>query len=748
MADHHDEGTHSGISGGIQHGPVLQGRDFNNVQIVTNQAAAPPVALVQLPALVAGFTGRDAELAEITALLDPAANGGAVVVCAVAGMPGVGKTALAVQAAHAARQAGRFPGGVLFIDLHGYHEAPVRPDQALDALLRALGVAAEDISPTTDERATRYRSELARIDRPILIIADNASSEAQVQPLLPGPGPHRVIVTSRHTLGRLDARILDVNVLNVDAGVALLDAALRKARPADDRIAADRPGAVRLAEICGGLPLALQISAALLRSDETRTVGDLAGELSDEVRLKRLAYDDDGGTSTWPVAAAFELSYRQLGEAAARVFRLLPVNPGPDVSTAAAAALADLPMDEVRRLMRQLVRAHLVEKAAGAPGRWRMHDLLRLYARQLTDARAEADEQERARDRLLGYYLETARAADAHLRPPGTPVPAVFASRDEALAWLDTQRPSLVGAVSAGRDQVAMELPLALCQYFYSRRLLDNWLDTLAISLETARKVGNRRQEGRALSKSGWALFEANRFSEGVKACREALDIFRETRQDEGEALINLGLNLRMMHNKQEANTAYLEQAATAYRDAVAIFRKIGDQHGEGLALSNLGRVLGGLGHFPEAIADGETAVTIFREINDRPEEGGALINLGESLRQAGKLEKAITTYKGAIRASQDVHNLYVEGQVHALLGRTYLELQQVDPAITCYRKALEVHREARDRRGEEDTLVSLSEVYKDLNQPDKVRKCLDAADILRIGGYYDLTDLLKGLAA
>lgn len=339
MADPGGGETRSTISGGSQ-GTVLQGRDFHDVHIGNIiQAAAAPVALAQLPALVAGFTGRGAELAQITALLDPAGDAGAVVVSAVAGLAGVGKTALAVQAGHAARQAGWFPGGVLFLDLHAYDDAPVQPGQALDALLRALGVPAQHIPPVAEQRAGLYRSRLAQISDPVLIIADNASSEAQVRPLLPGPGPHRVVVTSRHTLAGLGARLLDVAVLDEQAGVALLDGALRAARPGDDRIGADRRGAARLAGICGGLPLALQITAALLKADPSFTVSDMADELADEIRrLKALQYDDGSGTSAPSVAAAFKLSYRQLDEVTARVFRLLPVNPGPNVSTAAAAA--------------------------------------------------------------------------------------------------------------------------------------------------------------------------------------------------------------------------------------------------------------------------------------------------------------------------------------------------------------------------------------------------------------------------
>ena len=176
------------ISGGTQYGPVLQGGQFINPTFITGRAAAAPVALAQLPPLVTGFTGREAELAQVAGLLDPAADEGAVVVSAVAGLAGVGKTALAIHAGHAARKAGWFPGGVLFIDLHGYDQAPVQPGQALDALLRALGIPGEHIPDGTEQRAALYRSALAQVVEPVLIIADNASAEAQVRPLLPGPG--------------------------------------------------------------------------------------------------------------------------------------------------------------------------------------------------------------------------------------------------------------------------------------------------------------------------------------------------------------------------------------------------------------------------------------------------------------------------------------------------------------------------------------------------------------------------------
>ena len=206
-------------------------------------ATAAPIALAQLPASVAGFRGRDSELAVLIGLLSPAGAAGPVLVSAVAGLAGVGKSALAVQAGHAAQASGWFAGGVLFIDLHGYDQVPVQPSHALDALLRALGVSGEHIPPGAEERAGLYRSVLAGIIEPVLVIADNASSEAQVRPLLPGTGPHKMLITSRHTLAGLDARLIDVTVLGEKASIELLDATLRVAHPDDARVSRDRDAA-------------------------------------------------------------------------------------------------------------------------------------------------------------------------------------------------------------------------------------------------------------------------------------------------------------------------------------------------------------------------------------------------------------------------------------------------------------------------------------------------------------------------
>ena len=719
------------ISGGTFNGPVYQGRDF----IVIHPAPAP-VALAQLPPLAVGFTGREAELAEVAALLDPAANATAkaVVVSAVAGLAGVGKTALAVQAAHAAVSSGWFPGGALFIDLHGYDPSPVQPRQSLDALLRALGIRGEHIPEGTEQRAALYRSALAKVTGPVLIIADNASTEAQVRPLIPGPGPHRVIITSRHTLAGLRARLLDVAVLDQAAAVALLDAAVRAARPGDDRIGGEPAVAGRLAEVCGGLPLALQIIAALLVADPELSAADLAEQMVDEVRrLQALRYDDGSGVSAPSVAAAFELSYRQLDQDAALLFRLLPADPGPDVSAEAAAQLAGWPVDRVRAVIGQLTQAHLVEPA-GRPGRWRMHDLLRLYARQLPEV--GPGERDQAFGRVLAWYLRHAAAAEERLQARGdeVPVTAVFAGRADALAWLDDQRPNLVAAVAlaadTGRYQEAMALPLRLGEYLAWRRRFDDWLAVLEVSRATARQVNDEHNEGLALMDLGHALCEARRFEEAISACRDAVAIFGKTgyRLGEGMRLTNLGNALRAARR--------FEEAISVHQDAVAICRETGDRDGEGMALSNLGIALKEARRFEEAISACRDAVAIYRETGDRHGEGRALINLGGALRGARRFEEAISADQDAVAICRETGDRYGEGMVLSNLGYVLREARRFEEAISACRDAAAIYRENGDRHGEGMALNNLGGTLSLVRRfEEAISACRDAVAIFRETG-------------
>ncbi len=718
------------ISGGIQSGPVFQGRDFD---ITIQPRAAAPTALAQLPPQAAGFTGRDEQLARIIGLLDPAAEAGAIAVSA-AGLAGVGKTALAVAAGHAARQRGWFAGGVLFIDLHGYDAAPVAPGQALDALLRALGVPAEHIPPDADGRAGMYRSALAGLGEPVLIIADNASAEEQVRPLLPGGGPHRVVVTSRHTLAGLDARLLDITVLDGEASIRLLDTLIRTARPDDCRIAEDTPAASRLAQACGGLPLALQISAALLKADPGLACTDLAaGMESEHQRLEQLRYGDgSGGQAMLSVEAAFELSYQRLSLESARVFRLLPLIPGPDASTAAVAALTDLPPGQARGVLADLARAHLTEEIPAGAGRWQLHDLVRLYARRKCDQDADGAYYDQGMDRLFGYYLNTARAADDHLRAlPGTQVPDAFADRASALSWLDAERSCLVAAVTAAseqhRDEIAMLLPLHLAVYFDWRRRFDDQIATCTLSLAAAKKLAIQANEAAALSNLGIALTEVRRFDEAITAHQDAAAIYRETRDRHGEgtALGNLGIALREVRRYDEA--------ITAHQDAAAIYRETRDRHGEGTALNNLGIALREVRRYDEAITAHQDAAAIYRETRDHHGEGTALNNLGIALQQVRRYDEAITAHQDAAAIYRETRDHHSEGAALGNLGNALQQVHRYDEAITAHHADLAICRETGDRHGEGTALNNLGLALRHMRRYDEaITTHQDAAAIYR----------------
>ena len=658
--------------------------------------AAMSVVLAQLPPLIEGFIGRDSELAMLAGLLDPAA---ACLVVSVAGLAGAGKTTLAVRAGHAARERGWFGGGVLFIDLHGYDDLPVGPWQAFDALLRALRVPAERIPPSVEERAWLYRSVLAQIPDPVLLIADNASSEAQMRPLLPGTGRHKVMVTSRHTLAGLDARLVDVTVLGETASLVLLEEALRSARPGDDRISSDPNAAERLARMCGGLPLALRIAAALLKANPLLSAAELAEDLAVERdRLELLRYDDGSGPNAPSIAAAFGLSFRRLDDTSARMFRLLPFTPGPDVSTEAVAIMVDLPVGQVRGVLAGLARAHLVEAAPSGPSRWRMHDLLRIYAQRVSDEYADADGRQQSQERLLGYYLRAADAATDNLRRGP--------HQDDALAWLDEERASLVAAVSmaanSGLNQVAMRLPIVLVGYLDWRRRFDDILATTAISLNVSRRLGDKQQEGRALENLGYALRQVRRFVEAITVLQNAVAIYRETddRPGEGMALNNLGIALLEVRR--------FEEAITACQDAAAIFAALGDRDREGIGLDRLGEALREAGRPGEAVTAYQNALAIYRDTGDRHREGMGLDHLGEALRKAGRPGEAVTAYQNALAIYRDTGDRHREGMGLDHLGEALRKAGRPGEAVTAHQDAAAIFRETSDRHSEAGAVNNL----------------------------------------
>jgi tetratricopeptide (TPR) repeat protein/transcriptional regulator with XRE-family HTH domain len=703
------------ISDGVFFTYAIQGKQVS-VQL-------PPLvtpALSGFPAAAVGFAGRSSELNTVLGVLaprpvkdesteGPQAPPSSVVVTALEGLAGIGKTELAIQAGRTALANGWFPGGALFVDMFGYDEArKVESAQALEGFLRALGIPAENIPAGMQERARLYASVLAAHASQgsrVLVVIDNVSAHDQVAPLLPTDGTTAVIVTSRHTLAMLDALLLDLRALTENDGVDLLKRALHVSRPGDTRIR-DHPGdAARITRLCDGLPLALRIIAALLAANPARPLAATAADLSDaSSRLDELQFDHKA------VRTAFELSYQHLEETQARMFRLLSVNPGPDLSSWASAVLAGTGDTEARRILESLARAHLIEPAS-VYGRWRMHDLVRLYAQRLGREKAESDGQVQARDRLLQHYLQAASASNQHLLAPlGAPGRDESTGRESALEWLDAERPNLIAATimaaASGHDRVAQELPFRLGVYLDWRRRFADWLTATTVSAEASRRLGDRHREADALNNQGIALRNLRRFGEAVVAHQDAASIYRETGDShlEGRALNNLGIALQELHR--------IEEAIAAHQEAVASHRKTGDREGEGKALNNLGLALRKAGRFQESIATCQEAVTVHRETGDKHSEGGALSSLGLALQEIQRFSEAVAAHKEDLAICQKTGDRHGEGVAYSHLGQALRGADRLDEALAAYDAAASIYRETDDEGGESEAL-SIVEVIR-----------------------------------
>jgi tetratricopeptide (TPR) repeat protein len=677
------------------------------------------MAMAGLPA-DEGFAGRQDELFMLSSLLAPSfAQAEPVLVSIIAGLAGVGKTALCVRAARQAAAAGWFPGGVLFADLRGYDPSGyVEPGAAVAALLRALGVAVERIPSSPGEREALYRSELAvmaeRGER-VLVVADNVSSLEQVLALRPGNPAHCMLVTSRHTLPVPGARRVEVDVLAEDEAVAVVAQALRMARPGDGRITAEPDAAAELVRLCGCLPLALRVAAELLADKPGQPVRELVRILAEATgRLDELAYGDSVG-----VRVAFDTSYRHLPADHARVFRRMALHPGPQISVAAVAALADTSEAAVRRLVDALRRAHLVQPAA-APGNYRFHDLLRLYAMRCCDTEEESSERDAAVSRLLAYYWEMTRAAATHLDPHVSAADrsSRFSDRTEALTWIENERANLVSivglAADTGQDTYARDIPLALIFFFYLRRHLDDWISTGAAALAAAHRIGDRAGEGRALSSLGNAYFEMRQWDIARDFFKQTLTICQaeNDRSREARTFTNLG-NICCELRTLEEGIAY-------YHKSLAIYQEIGESYSEGQTWNNIGYFYGFMQRRDDAIDCYERSLAIFREIGEMHGQAAVLTNLGACYQELRRFGEAIECHRQALAIFQGTGDQLREARAVANLGETHQGMRHLDEALACYRQALTIFQEIDDKYGEGRTLASLASAYRDSSRADE----------------------------
>jgi tetratricopeptide (TPR) repeat protein len=577
---------------------------------------------VTLPADPELFTGRSELLAELLEQFDPARDvDGLTVVTAVDGMAGVGKTALAIHVAQLAHEQGWFPGGVLMQDMRGFSaDDPVDYGSAAARLLRALGVASEDLPDTPEGRGAAWLDRLARLGRqgrPLLVVLDNVAQAGQVSPLLPRL-PHRMLITSRHTLSALRAYRVPIPPFTPDEAVLFIDNALRAARPADGRVNAEPEAARRLAKLCGYLPLALRIIVALLRDQPHRTLAAQASDLTDATnRLDRLCYDDtDERGQPLAVRGAFDLSYSHLSNSPelARAFRLLACIPGPDFSIQAAGVMFDSPPDDARRKLEELTRRHLADQLPGE--RWGMHDLIRLYAKKQAHEHADADGSESAMQRLYSYYTEHLFAADAWLRSSLTVRPArpgPFGSRARAVAWLDAEYRTLAALAAAAGDSrrwaQAYDLAIHLASYQEFRHLVADGIAVAAQGLTAARHL-DRTKESAATMRLGNAHRIATHYEEAISHLKQALELApADDPSYEGNIRHDLGLAYLRLGRFTEAESCH-------QRD-LEICQATGDWRGAGEAMIGLADAVQEQGRIREAIAILNTAIELFEESGD-----------------------------------------------------------------------------------------------------------------------------------
>ncbi|MER5549824.1 tetratricopeptide repeat protein [Streptomyces sp. NPDC002589] len=674
---------------------------------VASETGRPrPGAPCQLPYDTRLFTGRARELDQLLALARSAPAGsasGMVVISAIDGMGGVGKSALAIRAGHRVRA--QFPDGQLFVDLHGHTAgiAPLTPADALDWLLRSLGVAPQQIPEELSTRAALYRERLA--DTRTLIVLDNAASSAQVRPLLPGTPGCLVLITSRKRLTGLDdAHSLAVDVLPDTDAVALL-----REGAGPGRIPAGHPAADELVRLCGHLPLAIRIAAARLRHHRGLGLEDLVDRLRDE--HQRLAHLTDEDRS---LTVVFATSFDSIAPDEQDLLRLLGRFPGYDVDACAVAALAGTDHRTAERLLESLLDHNLLVQRT--PGRYLFHDLIGLYARSTAgDQTGEAD-RNAPLHRLAGYYQHAAARANEHLarrtRPGRRLEPAAPAAlpaltdRTKALAWMHSEHRNLLALF--GHPALA-DLPsftVSISADLAAFLLLEGrWSQAAALhqcAVTAAATVGDRRGEADALCDLGRARHATGDYQAAAELYERALAIHQELGDRHGEAndLHELG-RIRLL-------TGEIREAAWLHEQALEAFRTLGDRLGEARALCDLGRARHSSGDSPAAVELTSQVLTLYRTMGDRRGEAAALHDLAYILDEMGDRNSAGEFYQEALTIYEDLNS--VQGVANSLrgLGRVRHAAGDHRGAAELHQRSLDACREAGSRHGEADSLLGL----------------------------------------
>jgi DNA-binding SARP family transcriptional activator/tetratricopeptide (TPR) repeat protein len=661
------------------------------------EAARParaPDAPAQLPPDLPTFTGRRDELASALALVPrdgpPAST---VVICAIDGMAGIGKTTLAVHWAHLI--ADRFPDGQLYVNLRGFDPGGtvLEPAEAVIRFLEALGVPPGRIPAGLDAQAALYRSTLA--GRRVLVLLDNARDVEHVRPLLPGSPGCLVIVTSRNRLASLVARDGAQPLPLGLPSLAEARAAIAR-RLGADRVAAEPAAVDEIIAACGRLPLAIAIVAARAVVNPGFSLAELAAELRDTAGSLDAFADVDPSTDA---RAAFSWSYRALSESAARLFRLLALHPGPEVSAPVAASVAGVADRQARPLLAELTSAHLLVERT--PGRYASHDLIRAYAAELVDADPEPERQmatQRGFDRYVyasaaaNRLIDPTRAQITLLEPLAGVTPTGPTDYAGALTWFAAEYANLLAAIRAaardGYETHAWQLTWALQHFLDRRGHWHEWLAIQRVALDAARRLPDRTGEAHTARGMGVVCSRLRRDDEAREHLHRALELFAELGDPIGQAHVHLLLGSVEMRRPaaapEDAALRHAEQALELYTDA-------GDRLGQARTLNNLGYYHGQMNNHAASLGYAQRALALHQALGDPHGEANAWDTVGWAHFRLGEPERAIACYERSVAMFEELSDLYYATIAMDHLGDVYQQIGDRPAAERHWRRALDI---------------------------------------------------------
>ncbi len=702
---------HNAVAGSVSGHVVQVGALSGDVHLYGGVPVSVPVPR-QLPSAPGSFVGRRHEFTQLDAVLD--APGSMVVVSAVTGAGGIGKTWLVLHWAH--QHLDRFPDGQLFVDLRGFSpaERPMSVGTAVRGFLDAFGVESSRIPVDVDTQIGLYRSLVAQ--KSMLIVFDNARDATQVASLLPGTPACTVLVTSRHQLSGLlttqDTRRLNLDVLDATESRELL-----AARLGQRRVDAEPGPVTELLNYCAGLPLALSIVASRAAAHPTFALAELARELqSAAARLDAL---DDGDAAS--ITTVLSWSFAALPPEQAEAFEMLGIAPGPDISLPAAGALLGLSEAKASTVLRALERESLLHQHT--PGRWQMHDLVRLYAVQQAERLQPEDKRQVSLHRLLEFYLHTAHVADRIINPRRPPIEidisitssnwSLPSSQDAAWEWFDAEFACLEASERLAGDQwhrLAWQLTWALDTFRYRRGLLNERISAWHAGLTAARRDSDPDALFIAHRLLGHAYVRVGRHDDALENLSHALEVAKRTGNLLNQAHTHTFLvkAQEVMGNEQKA----LAHAAEARR----LFQSLGHPVWEAQALTSMGQYAARLGQHDNARRYCEAALSMCRSNGDNQGETEVLNNLGYLAQLVGNHHTALSYYERSLERYRDLGHTYYEADVLDRVGQTYQALRMVSRARAAWSEALELYQDQHRRVDAE----RVQQLLADLGEPSR----------------------------